>query len=161
MKLYIIKISIFLAYYVLGAYATTDYLRLTSYGNYNPKINSSDCHCPSCNHKLKLTDQIPLFSFLISRGKCAYCRAPIPAHEFILELCIFTVSSIACIVGYFSAQAFFFTVAFYEAAKLVTVIILKPKKTGFISSLLFSIAVNIPIFMIIFLLFSFNSFISR
>ena len=161
MKLYIIKFSIFMAYYVLGAFATTDYLRLTSYGNFNPRINSSDCYCPSCNHKLKLTDQIPLFSFLLSRGKCLYCKAPIPRHEFILELCIFAVCSTACIIGKFSVQAFFFTVAFYEAAKLITVILLKPKKTGFIRSLLFSIAVNIPIFMIIFLLFSFNRFISQ
>lgn len=34
--------------------------------------------CDSCGHVLGLRDLVPLFSFLLSRGKCRYCGAPIP-----------------------------------------------------------------------------------
>jgi len=34
-------------------------------------------HCPSCNHLIRWYDNIPLFSYLILRGRCRDCRAPI------------------------------------------------------------------------------------
>ena len=34
--------------------------------------------CDSCGHVLAPRDLVPLFSFLLSRGKCRYCGAPIP-----------------------------------------------------------------------------------
>ena len=44
-------------------------------------------HCTSCNHKLAWYDNIPLFSYLILRGKCRYCGAKIspqyPVVEFV------------------------------------------------------------------------------
>jgi prepilin signal peptidase PulO-like enzyme (type II secretory pathway) len=42
--------------------------------------------CPICKHRLSPLDNIPVFSYLMLRGKCRYCRAPIswqyPAVEF-------------------------------------------------------------------------------
>ncbi|MDD5037730.1 MAG: prepilin peptidase [Dehalococcoidales bacterium] len=35
-------------------------------------------HCSACNHRLSIIDLIPLFSYLWLRGRCRYCRAPIP-----------------------------------------------------------------------------------
>jgi leader peptidase (prepilin peptidase)/N-methyltransferase len=35
-------------------------------------------HCPSCNHPIRPWENIPLLSFVLLRGKCAGCRAPIP-----------------------------------------------------------------------------------
>jgi len=44
-------------------------------------------HCPNCNHELKWYDNIPLFSYLILKGKCRYCAEKIsfryPLVEFI------------------------------------------------------------------------------
>ena len=44
-------------------------------------------HCPSCGHPLTLRDQIPLVSWVMQRGTCAYCGEPIsmayPASELI------------------------------------------------------------------------------
>lgn len=42
-------------------------------------------HCPRCNHPLAFYDNIPLLSFLILRGKCRYCRAPISLRYPLVE----------------------------------------------------------------------------
>ncbi len=51
--------------------------------------------CPQCNHGLSWRDNIPLFSFLICRGRCCYCQKKIskryPAVE-ILSACIWIIS---------------------------------------------------------------------
>jgi len=42
-------------------------------------------HCFACNHKLSILDLVPLFSYLWLRGRCRYCRAPIPLRLPIVE----------------------------------------------------------------------------
>jgi leader peptidase (prepilin peptidase)/N-methyltransferase len=42
-------------------------------------------HCPACKHKLGTLDLIPLFSYLWLRGRCRYCRAPIPLRLPVVE----------------------------------------------------------------------------
>lgn len=34
-------------------------------------------HCPACQHPLSITDLVPVFSYLLRRGKCAYCSTAI------------------------------------------------------------------------------------
>jgi len=43
-------------------------------------------HCPQCGHRLGVRDLFPLLSYLVQRGKCRYCRAPIPMRYFLVEL---------------------------------------------------------------------------
>lgn len=43
-------------------------------------------YCPKCNHKLGFLDLFPVFSYIILRGKCRYCKAKIRPRYFILEL---------------------------------------------------------------------------
>lgn len=43
-------------------------------------------HCPHCQHGLGVRDLVPMFSFLVQRGRCRYCRAPIPFRYFLVEL---------------------------------------------------------------------------
>jgi len=43
-------------------------------------------HCTSCGHKLKPWHNIPLFSWLFLRGKCAYCKSSISIQYPIVEL---------------------------------------------------------------------------
>jgi leader peptidase (prepilin peptidase)/N-methyltransferase len=44
-------------------------------------------HCPRCKHPIRSTDNIPILSYLLLKGRCRYCRAPIswryPAVEAI------------------------------------------------------------------------------
>lgn len=43
-------------------------------------------HCPSCEDKIKWYHNIPLISYLVLRGKCAYCGNPISIIYPIVEL---------------------------------------------------------------------------
>ena len=42
-------------------------------------------HCPTCEHKLKWYDNIPLFSYLSLKGKCRYCGVKISKQYPIVE----------------------------------------------------------------------------
>ena len=43
-------------------------------------------YCPYCKHTLALEDLIPIFSFLILKGKCRYCKKPISWQYPLVEL---------------------------------------------------------------------------
>ncbi|MGI5950163.1 prepilin peptidase [Peptoniphilus sp.] len=43
-------------------------------------------YCENCNETLKTIDLIPVFSYLINRGRCRYCGGKIGREKFILEL---------------------------------------------------------------------------
>jgi len=42
--------------------------------------------CPSCGKHIRFYDNIPLVSWLLLGRKCRYCRAPISARYFLIEL---------------------------------------------------------------------------
>jgi len=42
--------------------------------------------CPSCGKHIQFYDNIPLFSWLLLRGKCRYCKARISPRYFVIEL---------------------------------------------------------------------------
>lgn len=43
-------------------------------------------HCPSCKKQIPWYYNIPLFSFIMLRAKCAYCASRIPLSYFLIEL---------------------------------------------------------------------------
>lgn len=43
-------------------------------------------HCPHCKKTLKLWHNIPVISYLLQRGKCAYCKQPISVRYPVIEL---------------------------------------------------------------------------
>lgn len=43
-------------------------------------------HCPACGEAIAATDNIPLFSWLILKGKCRHCGTPISWRYPLLEL---------------------------------------------------------------------------
>ncbi len=43
-------------------------------------------HCTNCEKTIAAYDNIPLVSYVLLRGRCRYCRAPIPARYPIVEL---------------------------------------------------------------------------
>jgi leader peptidase (prepilin peptidase)/N-methyltransferase len=52
--------------------------------------------CPKCGHTLAAQDLVPIFSWLIGRGGCRYCRAPIsPRYPVIeaLSVALFTTTA--------------------------------------------------------------------
>lgn len=61
--------------------------------------------CPACHHALGVKDLFPVFSWLMSGGRCRHCKAPISARYPILEVltslafmgCFFVSSTPSCI----------------------------------------------------------------
>jgi leader peptidase (prepilin peptidase)/N-methyltransferase len=47
---------------------------------------SPPSHCPACERRLAAKDLIPVFSYLRLRGRCRYCRAPIPRRLLGMEI---------------------------------------------------------------------------
>ena len=43
-------------------------------------------HCTSCGHALGVRDLVPLFSFLLHRGRCRFCGEKIPADCLVAEV---------------------------------------------------------------------------
>ncbi|MGP4844580.1 prepilin peptidase [Marinobacter sp. 1Y8] len=63
-------------------------------------LSSPNSSCPGCGHEIKPWENIPVFSYLLLRGKCASCKAPISIRYPVIEavtaaLSIFTV----CVLG--------------------------------------------------------------
>jgi leader peptidase (prepilin peptidase)/N-methyltransferase len=56
-----------------------------------PGIVWESSHCPKCKHSLSAFENIPLISWIVLRGRCRHCRAPIsiqyPLVELISGLC--------------------------------------------------------------------------
>lgn len=51
-------------------------------------------HCPICNHSLGLRDLIPIFSYLLLRGRCGYCLTRFGPRYFLIELCLVSLVSL-------------------------------------------------------------------
>lgn len=56
-----------------------------------PGIVRESSHCPTCKHPLSAFENIPLISWIVLRGRCRHCGAPIsiqyPLVELISGLC--------------------------------------------------------------------------
>lgn len=58
--------------------------------------------CDNCCMELSLLDEIPLFSYLLLRGHCRYCKEPIASELFLFELVggfAFCLIDFSCIKG--------------------------------------------------------------
>ncbi|WP_312211997.1 A24 family peptidase [Pseudescherichia sp.] len=57
-------------------------------------------HCPRCQHAVMPWDNIPLFSWLLLRGRCRYCKGAIPVIYPLSEILTGAVF-FALVAGYF------------------------------------------------------------
>ncbi len=153
----LLSIFICLAFYIIGAYSTTDIIRLTSKTSLS--VSDHSCYCLSCGHPLSPSDQIPIISYIVSRGECRYCNKKISSLEFILE-CFFTISlSLIALITSCSAIGFVLIVALYESIKFLLIYLLKPRHQLFVKELCLSLLHNVLIFFIIGILFLFHHII--
>ena len=49
-------------------------------------VVSPPSHCPKCDYRIRWYDNIPILSYLLLRGKCRGCRAPISLMYPLVEL---------------------------------------------------------------------------
>ncbi len=147
----IIHILICFVFYIIGAYATTDILRLLK--GSTTSINAPDCYCPVCHHKIALQDQIPVFSYLKNHGACHNCKSPIPVSDLFLEIFLFVLLSGAAFLLDFSWSACLLCIFLYETTKAVFLLLCGRRQDAFFSNLLLSLRNNAVIFSMVAFLF--------
>jgi leader peptidase (prepilin peptidase)/N-methyltransferase len=59
--------------------------RLRPRGTVRYNLVTPPSTCPHCGHKIKAYENIPIVSFLVLRGRCASCKAPISIRYPIVE----------------------------------------------------------------------------
>ena len=153
--LLLIRVTICASFYVIGAYATTDILRLLK--NNPVSVGNSQCFCESCGCKLTLRQQIPIFSYLFSRGTCTNCGHPISPGNFILELLFTTVFTAAAIITDFRPIVWPICIVFYESVKLLCVLIAGKRGKALAKGLVCSLLGNCVNFSLVGALFYFHS----
>lgn len=47
---------------------------------------SPPSHCDNCERRLSFVDLVPVVSYLLLRGRCRHCRAPIPRRVLLVEI---------------------------------------------------------------------------
>jgi leader peptidase (prepilin peptidase)/N-methyltransferase len=67
---------------VIGSFLNVLILRLPL----NKSVITPRSSCPTCNHIIAWYYNIPLFSYIFLRAKCAYCKTKISPIYFIVEL---------------------------------------------------------------------------
>lgn len=81
-----IIIGLFFLGTILGSFYNVVAYRITK----GESIIYPSSHCPNCNHKLKPWELIPIFSFLLQKGKCSSCKTKIswfyPLSEIVCGL---------------------------------------------------------------------------
>ncbi len=67
---------------VFGSFLNVLILRLPE----NKSVVSPRSSCPNCNHIISWYHNIPIFSYIFLRAKCAYCSCKISVQYFIVEV---------------------------------------------------------------------------
>ena len=147
MKYIIIHFSIIFSYYIIAAYATTDILRLLK-GSTLPVL-SSNCYCPICHQKIKLIDQIPIFSYFRNHGRCRNCKSKISSSELFLEFFLFLTFSLITIFTHFHLISLFICIGLYEITKIIFILLYKPREQTFFFNLVCSLLSNFLLFSLL------------
>lgn len=97
------EISIIIGLFVLGTILGSFYNVVAYRLPKGESIVYPSSHCPNCNHNLRPWELIPIFSFLLQRGKCSSCKSKIswfyPISEIICGL-LFVISYLSFGISY-------------------------------------------------------------
>lgn len=90
-------VFIFLIGAVLGSFTTAIVYRLQNNQSwiFADKKNAARSSCPSCDHQLSAKDLIPIFSWVLLKGRCRYCKESISRQYVFTE---FISASLAIIL---------------------------------------------------------------
>jgi leader peptidase (prepilin peptidase)/N-methyltransferase len=87
----------------------------------NKSIVFPPSHCSVCQHKLATKDLIPVFSYLVLRGRCRYCQASIPRRIFWVELATGVI--FALLAWHYGPSVELGVMAFYASLFIVIFVI--------------------------------------
>lgn len=154
MKIIVLKMLICFCFYLLGAYATTDILRLLrGKKDTEHSVSGRGCFCPVCGVEIHLYEQIPIFSYLFKRGRCKKCNARIPVANFILEVVIFIYMAGVSLISDFSMGAYGLCILYYETVKVLMILHYGRRKNRFWRNLMGSFGLNAVLFALLGFLF--------
>ncbi|MGC2168860.1 MAG: prepilin peptidase [Acidimicrobiales bacterium] len=88
-------------------------------------------HCPTCATPIKEYDNIPVLSWIVLRGKCRHCRAPISPRYIVVELATGALfAGLAARMGYAWALPAFliFLAALLALSSIDLELLILPKK---------------------------------
>jgi leader peptidase (prepilin peptidase) / N-methyltransferase len=66
--------------------------------------------CPACRSRIKAIDNLPVVSWLVLKGRCRSCHAPIPLWYFLVELFAAIGAGVACLKSGVPGAALFLIV---------------------------------------------------
>ena len=114
---------------VVGSFLNVCICRLP----HGESVVSPPSHCPKCDYQIRWYDNIPILSYLLLKGKCRSCGAPISIQYPMVEL-LNGLLALALFCKFFPAgflevappgamlmQAFFFAILFVFCSALVTI----------------------------------------
>lgn len=93
------EISIILGLFMLGTILGSFYNVVAYRLPKGESIIYPSSHCPNCNHKLRPWELIPIFSFLLQKGKCSSCKKKISWFYPISEI-ICGLSFVLCYISF-------------------------------------------------------------
>jgi len=71
-------------------------------------------HCPKCEHQIAWYHNIPIFSYIFLKGRCAYCKDKISSQYIIVELITAIITTFLYIKLSFSLELLFALIFFYN-----------------------------------------------
>jgi leader peptidase (prepilin peptidase)/N-methyltransferase len=80
---YMLMIIVFILGLILGSFYNVVALRIPK----QQSIVYPPSHCPTCQHRLRPWELIPVVSWLLQGGKCTHCHAPISPLYMVGEGC--------------------------------------------------------------------------
>jgi leader peptidase (prepilin peptidase)/N-methyltransferase len=84
-------------------------------------VVSARSMCPNCKHVLGAKDLVPLFSWLLLKGKCRYCRAKISKQYPVVELLTAVLFVISGVFWNFDSSLAYLSLAVWLA--IITILI--------------------------------------
>lgn len=93
---------------VIGSFLNVVILRTPE----KQSIVKEPSHCFSCGHRLAWYDMFPIFSWLLLRGKCRYCKSPYSPRYMIFEAITAVLYCLAFLIFGFSLQLAYAAILF-------------------------------------------------
>lgn len=118
-------------------------------------IAFSRSYCPHCRKKLSPLELIPIFSYLMLRGKCGSCKKEIPARLLLVEVILAVLYSLLYVMVFMSVIGLFQFIYLLAILPLFMAIIFTDLEYGIIpDQLLLYVIVIIATYFILFSLVS-------
>ncbi|WP_343758152.1 prepilin peptidase [Parasphingorhabdus litoris] len=94
MPVFAIPIAGTLVGLIIGSFLATIVIRWPQ----GQSVIAGRSRCDQCEQTISAIDLIPVFSYVVRRGKCASCGAPIKSDHLVIELCAGLIGGLALYV---------------------------------------------------------------